>query len=238
MYIEDKKPLQKYKRKKYRNPNVKLGINLFLIFLFSLFIGIFVVETINIDNPTSYMVLGESTIASNRTSLIIEQENTQDRFFDEEFYRSENLSVQDKRTFVFEKYFRANNSPLAGHAQEFVDACDRFGAPKDCIVVIAIAKNESNLCKYFMSAEMKNCWGYGGPGIHRWTFNSFKEGIDQVTDILVNKYGQEYMEDPRKMQRTFCGANAACETWGGKILFIMDSIDSFAESLGVGKLRS
>jgi hypothetical protein len=238
MYIEDKKPIQKYKRKRYRNPKVTLTINLLLIFLFSLFAGLIVVEVSNIDFPTNYMVLGESTVAGKRQELVIEQENNSGQFYDDEFFRGENLSVKDKRTFVLERYFSANNSPLAGHAQDFVDACEKFGAPNDCLVVVAIAKNESNLCKYYMSAEMRNCWGYGGPGIHRWTFDSFKEGIYQVTDILVNKYGIEYMVDPRKMQRTFCGANPSCETWGGKILTIMDSIDAYAESLGVGKLRT
>lgn len=238
MYLEGSKPQHVYRLENKKNTRVKIVIHLLIIGIFSIFIGTKAVELFNSSTSTHYIVQAEQGSSEQLSDVQIAQDREYKLFYDEEFYRTEQLNILDKRTYVLEKYFQANNSPLVGHAQEFIDACDQFGAPKDCVVVAAIAKNESNLCKYYMSAEMKNCWGYGGPGVHRWTFPSFKAGIEQVTNILVNRYGLEYMVDPRKMQRTFCGADPSCETWGGNIIKIMDQIDAFAESLGVGKLRS
>lgn len=144
----------------------------------------------------------------------------------------------DIREYVFNEYFKLHNSPLYGHANLFTEACDRFGAPKDCISTVAIAKHETNLCNYHNSAKMYNCMGWGGGGEHRMAFTSFKEHIDIATDVLVNQYGVRYMNDPRLMERVFCGPQAECDNWGNRILYIMEEIDVFAESLGVGRLTN
>lgn len=191
-----------------------------------------------LNKESHYLVIAETKIRPViNEGLKIDQSIERKLHIDNEFFVNEEISYKDKRAFVLDRYFLANNSPLYGTGNDFVEACDRFGAPKNCIVVAAIAKNESDLCKYYGSEEMKNCWGYGGPGIHRWTFPSFKAGIDQVTDILVNRYGIEYMEDPRLMERTFCGDEPACETWGENILLIMSQIERFAASIGVENLE-
>lgn len=148
-----------------------------------------------------------------------------------------NANLVDKRVIIFDEYFRVNNSPLYGTANLFVAACDKYGAPRDCITVVAIAKNETDLCKYHISAQMKNCWGFGGAGIYRITFNSWEQAIDRVYDVLVNQYGVEYMLDPTKMEKTFCGTeDPACENWGNKIKTFMRQIDDFSAGTGLGRL--
>jgi hypothetical protein len=144
----------------------------------------------------------------------------------------------DKRAYILDQYLKANNSPLYGYGQTFVNACDKYGAPKDCMVVVAIARNESNLCKYYGSAEMHNCWGFGGGGSYRMNFGSFEESIDRVTNVLVNQYGIQYMNNPSLMERTFCGDEPGCTGWGNKIKHFMNDINAYGDSLGLGSLYS
>lgn len=145
---------------------------------------------------------------------------------------------KDIRAHIFDLYFFENNSPLYGQGKTIVDACDHFGAPKDCIILVAIAKNETDLCKYHNSAEMHNCWGFGGGGIYRIKFNSFEESIYRVTDVLVNQYGERFILDPSLMEGTFCGVSAECTGWGAKIKQFIYEIDNFSESKGFQNLTS
>jgi len=149
---------------------------------------------------------------------------------------SSQASNIDKRVYVLDEYFKMRNSPLYGYAQEFVAACERHRAPKDCIVLAAIARHETDLCKYYMSAEMKNCMGWGGGGEYRMQFSSFEEHINVAYDVLVNQYGLRFMRDPSLMDTTFCGSEPGCTNWGTRIKFFMREIDDFGVGLGVGRL--
>ena len=149
------------------------------------------------------------------------------------FSSNSNASFVDKRAYVLDRYFESNNSPLAGYGKTFVEACDKYGAPKECITVVAISYNETHLCKYPGSKEMYNCWGFGGGGVYRMTFGSFYESIDRVTRVLVQQYGLKYMEDPSLMDGTFCGNEEGCNGWGSKIKYFMRDLRNYAASLGV-----
>jgi len=147
-----------------------------------------------------------------------------------------NAKLVDKRTFVLDQYFKSRNSPLYGHASAFVEACDKYGAPKDCLTIPAIARHETDLCKYHNSAEMHNCMGWGGAGVNRMRFPSFEQHIDIATDVLVNQYGNEYLIDPSLMEKKFCGPQDECINWGNRIKKFMVEIDDFGVNLGVGRL--
>lgn len=142
----------------------------------------------------------------------------------------------DKRNYVLDQYFLRNDSPLYGTAKYFTQACNKYNAPRDCTVVAAIAMNETHLCKYKNSAQMFNCWGFGGPDIHRITFKSFEDGIDRVTDVLANQYGYEYMINPSLMDGTFCGSEPGCTNWGNGIKKFMNEINKLSLDLGMGDL--
>ncbi len=146
------------------------------------------------------------------------------------------ISTIDRRAYVLDEYFNRNNSPLYGTGQVMVDACEKYGAPSDCLIVAAIARNESNLCKYSYSADMHNCWGYGGGGVYRMTFSSFEESIDRVTRTLMEGYGPQYINDPSLMETTFCGNEPGCTNWGNKIKHFRSEINDLAIELGVGSL--
>lgn len=141
----------------------------------------------------------------------------------------------DYRAYVLDHYFKANSSPLYGTGELFVKACDKYGAPADCLTVAAIAEAETDLCKYHTSATYYNCWGFGGGGEHRIYFQNWGESIDLVTDRLVNAYGLEYMIDPSLMERTFCGWEPGCTNWGTRVKFFMKKISDYPLSIGLDR---
>jgi hypothetical protein len=153
-------------------------------------------------------------------------------------YFSVDIGSKDFRAFVFDEYFRINNSPLYGTGQIFVDKCIQYNAPKDCMIVVAIAQAETDLCKYFNSAEMYNCWGFGGPDQYRIRFNNFYEAIDRVYYSLVFYYGIRYILQPNLMQNTFCGNGPECVNWANNVLFAQNQINNFAIQLGFPSLYS
>lgn len=238
MYPQGIKSQYKYRETKKRNPKISLGIFLISLTLLSAFISGRSIEFINSSMNGHYVVTAEqndSNVQINNVELIQDTENK--LYFDEEFYRSENINIIDKRVYVLEKYFESNKSPLVGHGAEFVAACDKYGAPKDCISLVAIAKHETNLCKYPGSADMFNCLGWGGGGSNRVKFNSYGQMIDRAMNVLVNQYGIARMEDPTLMEKVFCGPQDECIGWGNRVKIIMNNINNFSESLGVGKLK-
>ena len=81
----------------------------------------------------------------------------------------------DMRAYVLDEYFKANQSPLYGTGKVFVAACDKYKAPRDCTIVAAIARAETNLCRYHTSADYFNCWGFGGGNADRQYFGSWQE---------------------------------------------------------------
>jgi hypothetical protein len=144
---------------------------------------------------------------------------------------------QDPRVYVLDKYFARYDSPLKGTGKIFVGACRKYAAPQDCLIVAAIAHAETDLCKYYTSADYHNCWGFGGGGADRMRFGSWEESIERVYRTLASSglYGNDVMINPRLMEKTFCGSEPGCTGWGNRVIYFMDNIDAYAKELGVKK---
>lgn len=148
------------------------------------------------------------------------------------------IHTTDFRGFVFDEYFKRKNSPLYGLGSSFVKICDKYGAPRDCTAVVAIAAAETDSCNYPPSQLQKNCWGFGGSGENRRIFANYEEGIDTVTYALVFKYGHKYMIDPNAMEMTFCGNRPSCAVWGERVQEFMDRLDKLSTDMGYPSLYS
>ncbi len=154
--------------------------------------------------------------------------------FDDQNYQFNSAStLSDRRGYLFDLYFQENNSPLYGTGDLFAAACDAYGAPRECVTVVAIAKHETDLCKYPNSYEMNNCWGWGGGGEYRVHFNDIGEGIFTVTRVLVQQYGIRYMLEPALMERVFCGPDPECHQWGYRVRSLMTELRNFATNKGI-----
>jgi len=149
---------------------------------------------------------------------------------------NQTVRLQDPRAYVFDEYFRRNNSPLRNTGDIFVANCLKYTMPRDCITIVAIARAETDLCKYGGSDSYFNCWGFGGGGIHRMRFTSWEQSIDRVSRSLGWSYGSRYILNPRLMATTFCGSEPGCTGWGERVLFFMAEIDRLGIELGVGSL--
>lgn len=145
------------------------------------------------------------------------------------------VGLVDMRAYVFDQYFLENKSPLYGTGKLFVDACDKYNMPKDCTTVVAIARAETDLCKYYNSATYFNCWGYGGGGGYRIYFQSWQQSIDKVSQSIAQSYGTEFILDPATQERRFCGTEPGCTGWGKRVKYHMQLISDYAKKLGFDK---
>ncbi len=228
--------IQVYKNKNISNHNysgllLKAVIPVFFIavaicLLLLITYGRSTIETVQADNQ----VLPEYDFSPYTVTTVAPKLN---RVEDENYEFSSSTKLSDRRGYLFDMYFKDNNSPLYGTGDLFAAACDAYGAPRDCVTVVAIAKHETDLCKYPNSIEMNNCWGWGGGGQYRQSFSTIGEGIFTVTRVLVQQYGIRYMEDPSLMERVFCGPDPECHQWGYRVRSLMTELRNFAVSKGI-----
>ncbi|HEX9804256.1 MAG TPA: hypothetical protein VGA67_01095, partial [Candidatus Dojkabacteria bacterium] len=167
-----------------------------------------------------------------RASRALSIKDHSERVFDFSIVRT------DFRELVFDYYLSSEQSPLSGLGGVFVENCNLYNAPRDCTAVLAIARVETDLCKYGPSQEQFNCWGYGGAGENRYQFESYEEAIKFVTQKLVNAYGPRYMIDPNAMEYTYCGQRPSCGTWGDKVQSEMNKLNKLSVDLGYASLFS
>ncbi len=140
----------------------------------------------------------------------------------------------DYRAHIFDSYFRENNSPLIGYGQTFVDACDKYGAPHDCLLMVAIAKAETDLCKTEGADLQKNCWGFGGSGENRIVYPNYETSITEVTRRVMEGYGTRFFNDANNGKFYYCGRH--CERWGDVVNSYKYEINRFGVMLGYPSL--
>ncbi len=134
--------------------------------------------------------------------------------------------------FLFDQYFKSNHSPLYGYGDDFVNACEKYGAPKDCTLLLAIAKVETNLCKTGLSYPQYNCWGWGGSGSNRIIFSNFEESIDTITRRLMEGYGRGFFENANNGGGlSYCGSH--CTSWGFHVKSEQNYLRQYLKDNGV-----
>jgi hypothetical protein len=101
---------------------------------------------------------------------------------------SSSIESADARPQIVKNYLSAYDSPLTPYASFIVQEADKYSL--DFRLTTAIAQQESNLCKV-IPAETYNCWGWGIHSKGTLGFNSFQEGIDEVSKGLRENYLDE-----------------------------------------------
>jgi len=120
--------------------------------------------------------------------------------------------VTDKRVIQIKKYLSKRNSPLAGYAQDFVDAADKYKI--DYRIVAAISIIESGGGKN--TFRPYNAWGWGKSGFANW-----KEGIYAVSKGL-GKYYSNGLTTPKLISKSYCPPSA--DAWASKAEYVMNQI--------------
>jgi hypothetical protein len=130
--------------------------------------------------------------------------------------------IADSRAIILQAYLAKYNSPLQGHAQDFIEAADKYGV--DWKLVPAISGVEStfgNAIPY----NSYNGWGYGVYGDNVRRFQSWKDGIYVLNSDLKSKYIDKGYTDPYSMNRIY----ASSPTWGVRVDGFMKDIAEFSQ---------
>lgn len=127
----------------------------------------------------------------------------------------------DPRTQILTDYFAKYKSPLAPHAQDFIDAADHYDV--DWKLVPSIAGVESTFGKHIPYGTY-NGWGWGVYGNQALGFKSWRDGIFTVTGGLKKNYINKGLTTPYAMNKIY----AASPAWGWKVSFFMNDLEKFA----------
>ena len=72
----------------------------------------------------------------------------------------------------------------------------------DYRLLVAIAQQESNLCKK-IPFESFNCWGFGIYGDNVVRFSNYSEGLEIVAKTLKHKYVDIGLDTPEKIMAKY-----------------------------------
>ena len=98
------------------------------------------------------------------------------------------IGVADARPEIIKQYLEYYNSPLVPYANLIVQTADKYKI--DFRLITAIAQQESNLCKIIPPGSY-NCWGWGITSVGTLGFDSFEQGIEEVSRGLKQNYIDE-----------------------------------------------
>ena len=128
----------------------------------------------------------------------------------------------DKRAKILSKYLASHNSPMQYHAQDFIDAADKYAL--DWKMLPAIAGVESTFGKFIPGGY--NAYGWGVYGTNRIYFASWTEGIFSVAKGLRENYLNRGLTNPYSINRFY----AASPHWGRNVTFFMNDLEKYAQS--------
>jgi len=97
-------------------------------------------------------------------------------------------SATDSRKELIRQYLALYNSPLEPYAPLIISSADEHGL--DFRLTTAIAQQESNLCKKIPTGSY-NCWGWGIHSQGTLGFESYEDGIKEISKGLREKYLDE-----------------------------------------------
>jgi hypothetical protein len=106
----------------------------------------------------------------------------------------------DARPVMIDKYLAGYGSPLAGYGQIITQVADAHQL--DPYLFIAIAQQESNLCKK-IPPDSYNCWGWGIHSQGTLRFDSYEQAITAVIAGLTQNYIGQGLIEPADIMRKY-----------------------------------
>jgi len=130
---------------------------------------------------------------------------------------------QDNRAKILQSYLEQYNSPLADHAETFIQEADANNI--DWKLVVAISGVESNFGEAIPPGSY-NAWGYNIYGSNVRSFNSWDDGITVVSTDLR----QIYMNQRGETTVYEIGSTYAADPgWAYRVQNYMDDIDQYSQ---------
>lgn len=109
-------------------------------------------------------------------------------------------TASDARVEIIRQYLHEYRSPLEPYAQKIVNEAEKNGL--DFRLLVAIAQQESNLCKKIPSGSY-NCWGWGIHSQGTLRFASFEQGVEEVSKGLKEDYLDKDYTTPEEIMAKY-----------------------------------
>jgi hypothetical protein len=127
----------------------------------------------------------------------------------------------DNRAQILRDFLAQYNSPLAPHANSFIEEADKNGL--DWKLVAAIAGNESYF-GHLIPPYSNNAWGYGVYGNNVIRFETWDHGIATVSSAIrenyLNKWGATNIHEIGAIY-------AADPAWASKVSHFINLIEEY-----------
>lgn len=110
-------------------------------------------------------------------------------------------TTDDARPVLIRKYLTKYQSPLLPYSDLIFKLSQEYGF--DYYWIIAIAQQESNLCKS-IPQDSHNCWGYGINSAGTLRFDSYELALKSYAEYLKREYFDKGLNTPELMMRKYC----------------------------------
>ena len=131
------------------------------------------------------------------------------------------VKKHDHRAQILEAYLNDYGSPLAPHANTFVETADKYNL--DWRLVVSISGLESGYGKH-QPLGSHNGWGWGYNNGTVKHFASWDEAIEEISRGLREGYLKEIEQsDPYIIGPTY----AASPTWAVRVAYFMDRLEGY-----------
>lgn len=127
-----------------------------------------------------------------------------------------NINHFDYKEVRLKSYLSTYNSPLSNHADDFVDSSTKYDL--DWRLVTSITGVESTFAKH-MPSNSYNAYGWANG---KYSFESWEDSIDHVSETLRTKYMNKGADDVYKIGRIYAPPST---TWASKVDYFMNKID-------------
>jgi len=133
---------------------------------------------------------------------------------------SYSVKSEDAVPEIVKRYLAKYQSPLLPHADALVNIARGYRI--DPRLLVAIAQQESNLCKKIPD-DSYNCWGWGIHSRGTLTFPSYKEAIDTVTAGLSKNYLGKGLVTPEEIMAIYTPLSTG--SWATGVQQFLDEMD-------------
>jgi hypothetical protein len=111
-----------------------------------------------------------------------------------------NFGTADARARIIKNYLHKYSSPLEPFADKIINISDKYSL--DYRLLVAIAQQESNLCKKIPEAS-HNCWGFGIYGDLVTRFDDYPTALDKVAKTLKREYVDKGLVTPEEIMAKY-----------------------------------
>jgi len=110
------------------------------------------------------------------------------------------VKSNDAIPVIIKKYLEKYNSPLLPHADALIVISRKYDI--DPRLLIAIAQQESNLCKKIPD-DSHNCWGWGIHSQGTLKFDNYPQAIEAVSKGLSERYFGQGLDTPEEIMDVY-----------------------------------